>query len=262
MHAHAPHSNSAVAKPAPAWTELVPTRRFEVLREVTLLLQRAGVDSLLAGAFAIAKHVGRWRGTKDIDLLIKPEDRDRAVEAMLAAGFIDYCDQCQYDPTWIFRAWREDELVDLIWTLPNHAAVVDQSWFDHSLPLELPGHVYRVVPLEELIWVKLFVMQRDRCDWPDVLNLLRCNLGAIDWNRLLDRLGPQEPLLAAVLFVLQWIAPQTAADLPPAVQRRLQFVAQAPVSAGGREVEPQRAALLDSRPWYAVCVDPGAPMGP
>ena len=29
-----------------------------------------------------------------------------------------------------------------------------------------------MLPPEELIWAKLYVLQRDRSDWPDILNLL------------------------------------------------------------------------------------------
>jgi hypothetical protein len=237
----------------------VPASQLEALHFIADRLASAKVEALLGGAFAIARHVGRWRGTKDVDFLIRPADRERAIATVLDAGLQDYFDELAYDRSWIFRAYRDDMLVDLIWTLPNHVTEVDDAWFAHAAKLTLNGRQYDVVPLEELIWVKLFVMQRDRCDWPDVINLIRTNISRVDWRRLLDRIGEQEPLLEAALILLQWVAPDAVHEVPTWIRERFHLHDRAPPSADSEE---RRAALLDSRPWYAAVLPPNAMMSP
>lgn len=248
-----PNSHSPPGPEAdPPWAQLIPASQIEALRRGSEVLKRAGVDHLLGGAFAIARHVGRWRGTKDIDFFIRPADRERAIAAILAAGLEDYFDQCAYDRSWIFRAYRDDALIDLIWTVPNHAAVVDDRWFQFAARVAVNGSDYGVVPLEELIWIKLFVMQRDRCDWPDVINLLRGNAAQLNWEHLFARLAMHEPLLVGVFQVLEWIAPEAIAAVPAWVQERLHVGRRSLAFSGnGAGSEAKRAALLDSRPWYA-----------
>ena len=57
-------------------------------------------------------------------------------------------------------------------------------------------------------------MQRERCDWPDVLNLLYQNGPTLDWQHLLNRLGSDAQLLKAILTVFEWICPQVSIELP------------------------------------------------
>ena len=61
------------------------------------------------------------------------------------------------------------------------------------------GTPVRLVPAEEIVWAKLYVLQRDRADWPDIFNLLaRCG-PRLDWDHLVRRMGGDLPLLAAAL---------------------------------------------------------------
>lgn len=255
-----PHKNGSAVPENPAWTDLIPESQVQALREVSEYLHQAGVDPLLGGAFALGRHVGRWRGTKDIDFFLRPRERDRAIQALVAAGFSDYHSTQEYDRSWIFRAHREEALVDVIWTIPNHVTDVDEAWFDHAARFSLHGREYTTIPLEELIWIKLFVLQRDRCDWPDVINLLRCNAREINWERLVARIDAHAPLLLGALHVLQWLSPQVLAGVPAWVQERFHLGQVSTSRAPGEEA--RRAALLDSRPWYAVCVPENNLMAP
>lgn len=252
-------ARATVDEPA-AWTQLVAREQLDTLHATAADLRRAGVEALLGGAFAIGGHVGRWRGTKDIDYFLRPRDRDAAVAAMHRAGFTDYHDQLPYDRSWIFRACRGDAIVDLIWTIPNHVTEVDDTWFQSAKPVVIEGRTYAALPIEELIWIKLFVLQRDRCDWPDLINLVRTNAAAIDWERLVGRVGEHEPLLHALLHVVEWLSPEAVAKLPPWTRARF-HLGERP-QPRGRAVEAQRARLLDSRPWYAATLAPSEQMMP
>lgn len=223
-------------------------------------LESAGVQSLVGGAFAMASHVGRWRGTKDVDFFIRPRDRDRAVQALLSAGFADYHDRVAYDRTWIFRGHRPDALVDLIWTLPNHVTEVDDDWYRHAGSFFLGDREYCVIPVEELVRIKMYVLQRDRCDWPDVINLFRTNSRQLNWERLFSALGDDLPLAHAVLILFNWLAPEQALQLPAWVRER--FALPRAHAEHPEDLERTRTWMLDSRPWYAAFITADRPMSP
>jgi len=109
--------------------------------------------------------------------------------------------------------------------------------------------VLRIVPTEEMIWAKLYVLQRERCDWPDVLNLIYAAGPNLDWQHLLDRLGEDMPLLRGVLSVYTWLCPGRSEELPPWLWQRL----NGPESRPGPspKVDLARIRRLDSRPWFA-----------
>lgn len=69
----------------------------------------------------------------------------------------------------------------------------------------------------------------------------------LDWQRLLDRLGDDAPLLRAVLTVLEWLCPAMVRELPQWLWQALEDAERAaPASAG-----PRHADLLDRRSWFA-----------
>jgi hypothetical protein len=59
---------------------------YDELRVVLDALDRAGVDYALVGALAVAIW-GAPRATKDIDVLVRPEDLPRAKNALHVGGF-------------------------------------------------------------------------------------------------------------------------------------------------------------------------------
>lgn len=59
---------------------------FDELRGVLAAFDRDGIDYALVGGLAVAIW-GAPRATKDIDLLIQPQDRDRAMKAAAGLGF-------------------------------------------------------------------------------------------------------------------------------------------------------------------------------
>lgn len=85
--------------------------------------------------------------------------------------------------------------------------------------------ISHVLPVEEMIWDKLYVMQRDRCDWPDTLNLLYAAGPTLDWQYLFGRLASDAPL-----------------GLPP--------------PQAGPDTDRARADLLDRRAWFAAAGEP------
>jgi hypothetical protein len=216
-------------------------------------LVEARVPFLVGGGFAFAAFTGRWRDTKDIDLYVEPAFRDRAIFALSEAGFSDYFKKRGYDRRWIFRSTRAGVIVDIIWAMANQRAQVDASWFARSPRFSIRGQELRLVPVEEMIWCKLYVVQRDRCDWTDVFNLVYGAGDRLDWAVLRKRLGSDGPLLQAMLGVYQWLCPGPAQSLPPKLRREL-GLEEIPRTVV--KVRRDRVRLLDSRAWFAPLQPP------
>jgi hypothetical protein len=238
------------------WAEAISPDQWETYRAAIHALRDAGIDFLLGGGFALAIYTGRWRNTKDIDFYIFQKDRDRAVAALAKAGFHDYFDQLPYDRKWIYRSTRDGMIVDIIWSMANQRAQVDNLWFENSTPLSMRGEPLRVVPMEEFAWCKLYILQRDHCDWTDVMNLLYAAGTKLDWTRLLVRLENDWPLLKGLLSVYGWLCPKQAAALPETLYKKLRLNPP----AASKHPKQERIRLLDSRGWFAALLPKNKPL--
>jgi hypothetical protein len=214
-------------------------------------LQEEGVSFLMAGAFGLYHHTGFWRGTKDMDLLILHAHREAAIEAVCGAGFHDLFSDEPYDRDWIFRAVRNGVIVDLIWSLANKEDDVDQKWFDRSSTGEFFGMPLQMVSAADMCWMKLFVFQLHRCDWPDIINVIRGTKGNLDWNALLRQVGPHWRLLCALVEIYDWLCPPERHFIPREFRARLEELRRRNADAG----HACRNDLFDSRPWLT---HPGA----
>jgi hypothetical protein len=226
------------------WENLIPADHWSVYRCVLDKVCDAGLPFALGGGLAVGVYTGRLRRSKDLDIYILPEDRDKLAVMMAECGLEDYYDQVPYDRQWIHRGHNDGVIVDAIWAMANKRAQVDQGWLTRGPLVHMFGQDFRVIPPEELIWSKLYVLQRDRCDWPDILNLIYATGPTLDWDHLLKRVGEDRPLVKGVLSVFAWVCPDRASLIPRAVWRAMGL----PVPKLD-EGNPSREDLLDSRPW-------------
>ncbi len=211
-------------------------------------LHEEGVPFLLAGAFGLVHYTGFWRGTKDLDALILPEHREIAIEAVTSIGMRDMFEREPYDREWIFRTERDDVIVDLIWRLANKADDVDRSWFERASSGEFMGIPVQFVSAADLCWMKLFVFQLRRCDWPDIINVIRGTRGSLDWDHLLHQVGPHWRLLCALVNIYDWLCPNERHFIPDHFRDSLEDLRREDTDAADSE---SRHVLFDSRPWLA-----------
>jgi len=229
------------------WGNLIASERWSAYQRVLEEAISRRLPFALGGGFATATHTGRWRDTNDMDLYVLPRDRNLMVSVIEGTGLKDVHDELPYDRDWTYRATDGNVIVEAIWTMRNHRADVDQPWLERGPRINIRGLELQVAAPEEMIWAKLYVMMRERCDWPDVLNYIYFCGGGLDWQHLLERLGEDRPLLGAVLAVFSWISPQRLEMIPTWVWERVDL--RIPV-AGSASDELRHAALFSTRSWF------------
>jgi hypothetical protein len=240
------------------WAAIVPEGEWAVYLKALKAVRPLGWPFMIGGAFGLACHTGRWRNTKDLDLFVMPDHHEAFVDALLKAGFVDYYDTLAYDRGWIFRAIYEGVIVDVIWNTPNRRTQVDEKWFQYAPQVTLRGEELMGVPAEELLVLKSFVLQKDRCDWSDLINLLCFTAASIDWDHVIDRFGTEVPLLRGLLNVFAWVCPVEAAQIPESIRKRLCVEVIMPDDPAA--ITRERVKLLDSRPWFSAFQPMDAPM--
>lgn len=197
-------------------------------------------------------YTGQSHEAKDLDFVILGCDRDAMIRITQEAGLHDYFNEKPYDRAWIYRATDGDVLVDLIWAMANQRSKVDRAWIEQGPEVGVDGVRFRLMPAEELLWIKLYIMQKDRCDWPDALNLVYTAGRDLDWRYVLARFGEDRPLLGGLLSMFLWVCPDRARELPAWLWREVGVCPDR--ISGGPEVYQRRSDLLDTRPWFVPTI--------
>ena len=173
-------------------------------------LREAGQRFLVGGAYAFAPYTGIERHTKDLDLFVHPAESGRILEVLAAAGY-----RCELKfPHWLGKAWRGDDFVDLIFSSGSGIAVVDDAWFHHAVPARVFDTDVGLIPAEEMIWSKAFVMERERYDGADVIHIMHTRGPHLDWTRVMDRFADYWRILLLNLVLYGFVYPGEASPAP------------------------------------------------
>lgn len=181
------------------------------------ILQLAGIPFLVGGAYALRHHVGIERDTKDFDVMMRACHVDAAMQAFRDAG---YRSEVAF-PHWIAKAYHGEYYLDIIYNSGNGLCPVDDDWFRFATSGEVLGMPALLVPPEEMIWQKAFIMERERFDGADIAHLIKCCRYRLDWQRLVARFGKDVRVLMAHLLLAQFIYPEEKELIPAWVLDRL-----------------------------------------
>jgi hypothetical protein len=173
-------------------------------------LTAAGVPSLVGGAYAYGSYTGIYRDTKDLDLFLRKPDALRALEVLEKDGWRTERTQ----EVWLYKAFKGEWFVDLIFSSGNGIASVDDEWFASARPGLVFGQKVLLTPPEEMIWSKAFVLERERFDGADVAHLFRSCARTMDWERLLRRFERYWEVLLAHLLLFQFAYPCERSAIP------------------------------------------------
>jgi hypothetical protein len=220
----------------------------EFHRRSVAALQAAEVPFLIGGAYMVEVCGGVSRGTKDFDLYVRPNHVQAALRALARAG---YKTELTF-PHWLAKATYEGDILDLIFRAGNGLCQVDDSWFDRARDDELLGVPVKLCAPEEMIWMKAYIMERERFDGADIAHILLCCAAEIDWPHLVRRFGPDWRVLLSHLILFGYIYPGERVRIPDAIVEDLIARLRSEAKTAGPE-RLCRGTLL-SRQQYLVDV--------
>jgi hypothetical protein len=186
-------------------------------RRTLHVLSDARVPFLVGGSHALLNYTGIVRETKDFDLFVRRADLDDALDALRQAG---YHTEVTF-PHWLAKAKDGSDVVDLVFSSGNGICRVDDAWFEHALEADVLGMPVKIAPVEELLWQKSFVMERERFDGADVVHILRTCAESLDWERVMERFDPYWRLLLSHLVLFGFIYPSERHRVPAHVMSEL-----------------------------------------
>ncbi|MDC0722354.1 nucleotidyltransferase family protein [Nannocystis bainbridge] len=196
-------------------TDLVDPHARAFYVRTMIALTNAEVPFMVGGAYAFARYTSIERHTKDLDIFVLPEDAERTLEVLAAEGFA--CDMAY--PHWLGKCHCGEDFVDVIFSSGNAVARVDEQWFAHAPRDMVLGQSVLLVPPEEMVWSKAFIMERERFDGADVAHVLRSCADQLDWDRLVERFGEHFRVLLSHLILFGFIYPGEQSKIPDRVMR-------------------------------------------
>jgi predicted nucleotidyltransferase len=148
---------------------------LETLKRAAAALRDAGVPFALGGGIAIWARGGP-ETEHDLDLFLKPQDAERALEALTEAGF-----RPEKPPeAWLYKAWDDGILVDLIFK-PTGVRV-DDEFLERAPETEVSAVRMRVMRPEDVLVTKLLALREHNIDYESVLEVARTVREQIDWE--------------------------------------------------------------------------------
>ena len=163
------------------------------LKRAAAALREADVPFLLGGSLASWARGGP-ETRHDLDLMIKPEDVERALEALAEAGM-----RPERPPEeWLVKAWDGDTLVDLIYC--PKGMPIDDEVLARGEDLSVLGMEIRVMALEDVMATKLMALTEHSLRYEGLLQIARALREQIDWAQV--RARTESSPFARAFFVL------------------------------------------------------------
>jgi predicted nucleotidyltransferase len=152
----------------------------ESLKRVVAALDEAEVPFLIGGSLASWARGGPDT-THDLDVIVKPEDAQRAQEALVAAGM-----RAEDPPeSWLLKVWDGDVLIDLIFEPAG--LTVDDELIERAELVNAAAMDFRVMSVEDVLYTKLNALNEHYLDFSSHLQIARSVREQVDWERLRER---------------------------------------------------------------------------
>jgi hypothetical protein len=177
-----------VSKPAISFDDITVT-----LRKTAAALDRAEVPFLLGGSLACWARGGP-ESTNDLDLMVRPEDAERALDALAAEGM-----SAERPPeSWLLKAWDGDVLIDLIFHPVGLS--IDDPVMQRADRMNVCSMAMSVMSLEDVIATKLLSLNEHYLDYSSLLAIARGVREQVDWSEVAERTAGSP--YAGAFFVL------------------------------------------------------------
>lgn len=173
-------------------------------------LQANQIPYALIGGIA-ASGMGRPRSTHDIDIFVRPEDSEAALESLAKNGF----EPERTDPRWLYKGWKEEMMVDIIFKSQGDI-YFDSEMQSRTRLIHYHGRNIPAVAPEDLVIIKAAVHSEvGPHHWHDALAIL--SHAPVDWPYLLKRARRATRRILALLIYAQandiWIPNQVIHEL-------------------------------------------------
>jgi Uncharacterised nucleotidyltransferase len=154
----------------------------EAMKHAGAALRDAEIPFALGGGLACWARGGPATD-HDVDFLVKPDDAERALEALARTGM-----RIERPPEdWLLKAYHEDTAVDIIFR-PSTGAVTDEL-LDRAEEREVMAMRLPVLSLEDVLVTKLLALTEQEPDFSAVLEIARTLREQIRWAEVRERTG-------------------------------------------------------------------------
>jgi hypothetical protein len=155
---------------------------FETLRVAVAAMRDARVPFMLGGSFAAWARGGPLP-QKDLDVMVKPVDADRALDALAGAGM-----RTEKPPEeWLYKAWDDDVMIDVIFH-PAGLEITDEV-LERADRISVVAIDTPVMALEDMLATRLLSLNEHSLDYRGPLAIARALREQIDWSALEARTG-------------------------------------------------------------------------
>ena len=173
-------------------------RLLATMKKAGGALQEAGIPFVLGGGLACWAR-GAPKTEHDVDFLVRPEDAERAHQALAQAGM-----RTENPPEgWLLKAYDDEVLVDLIFD--PQGGPVDDEIFERAEELEVYAMRMNVAALEDVLVQKLLALSEQEPDYSSVLELARSLREQVDWDDVRER-TKNSPFAKAYFTLLEELA--------------------------------------------------------
>jgi hypothetical protein len=190
---------------------------IDTMKVAVAVLREADVQFMLGGSMA-AWARGGPEPDNDLDLMVRPEHAETALEALAATGMA-----VERPPEeWLYKAWNEQVLIDLIFR-PSGLELTDEV-FARAEMLSVMAVTTPVMALEDALVTMLYALDEHALDYSRLLGITRALREQIDWPALRRR-SSGSPFAKAFMTLVEELG-----------------IAPAPAAARGRAAVAQGAA--------------------
>ncbi|MGH2949645.1 MAG: nucleotidyltransferase [Solirubrobacteraceae bacterium] len=163
------------------------------LKRSAAALRDADIPFLLGGSLASWARGGP-ETHHDLDLMIRPADVERALQALADAGM-----RPERPPeNWLVKAWDGETLLDLIYC--PKGMPMDDEVLARGEELSVLGMEIRVMALEDVMATKLLALTEHSLRYEGLLQIARALREQIDWEAVRSRTAGSA--FAQAFFVL------------------------------------------------------------
>ena len=177
----------------------------ETMKKAAAAFRERDIPFVLAGSLASWARGGP-ETHHDLDFVVKPEDADKALEALEAAGM-----RTERPPEeWLYKAWDGDVLIDLIFRpsgLRPDDDMMERAERINVISMEMP-----VMSIEDVLVSKINALDEHSLRYEGLLEMARALREQVNWTEVRKR-ARDTPFARAYFVMLDGL--DIVPDVPP-----------------------------------------------